>query len=238
MSSIGTQFANQAVNYHASLAGSWEDRYRKLSFQTRQAVLMKCLQGWDLAGSIWLDAGCGTGTLSRWLATKGCGVLGVDAASEMITAAAQTSAAHKYSTRVGFVQVKTIARLALDDNLLDGVLCSSVLEYVLDPAACLAEFSRVLKPGGVLLISVPNRNSLVRRAQVACHRMGRFVGRDWVKFLDYSRNEYSTREFQRLLQEAGFSGQAPIPFGSPLPRLARRSRSWAPLMMFAAQKPA
>ena len=237
MSTIRAQFAAEAVNYHASLATSWEDRYRKLSFQTRQTVLMKCLQGWDLAGSLWLDAGCGTGTLSRWLATKGCGVLGVDAASEMITAAAQTAAAHKYSTRVSFIQVKSIARLALEDNLLDGILCSSVLEYVSDPRACLAEFSRILKPGGILLVSVPNRNSVVRRVQAACHRLGRLIERDWVRFLDYSRHEYSTHEFHRLLKQTGFLGQDPVPFGSPLPRLALRSRCWAPLMMYAAQKP-
>jgi 2-polyprenyl-3-methyl-5-hydroxy-6-metoxy-1,4-benzoquinol methylase len=237
MSTNQTQLNANAIAYHASLARTWEDRYRKPAFQLRHTMLMRCLEGRDVAGRLWLDAGCGTGTLSRWLAARGCGVLGVDAAAEMITAAVQAAKSHEYSERISFVRVSTIARLALDDNLLDGILCSSVLEYVSDPITCLAEFARVLKPGGLLLVSVPNRNSLVRRAQVAGHRLGSLMGQGWATFLDYSRHEYSQQEFQQVLSRAGFSGERLVPFGGPLPRLAQRSRRWAPLLMFVAQKP-
>ena len=233
MRAIPTEF--DAVAYHASLADEWEHRYRKPSFQTRQAVLTKSLRGRDLTGTRWLDAGCGTGVLTRWLARRGCRVVGVDAASEML-AAARSAAAEKYSDRLSFVRVLTIAHLAIEDRSLDGILCSSVLEYVPDPSACLTEFARVLKPGGLLLVSVPNRNSVVRRIQVACHRLGGFFGRSWCAFLDYSRHHYSRSEFERVLVHAGFSGEKFVPFGSPLPGLAQRSRYWAPLLMFVAHK--
>jgi 2-polyprenyl-3-methyl-5-hydroxy-6-metoxy-1,4-benzoquinol methylase len=236
MSATRTEFAADAVTYHASLANGWEHRCRKHSFQMRQTVLLKSLQGRNLAGTLWLDAGCGTGTLARWLATRGCSVLGVDAASEMVTAANQSAQAHHNSDRLSFVRITTIARLALDDRSLDGILCSSVLEYVPDPSACLTEFARVLKPGGLLLVSVPNRNSVVRRMQLACHRLGSLLGQSWCKFLDYSRHQYSMPEFERLLAQAGFSDERLVPFGSPLPGLAQRSRHWAPLLMFVAQK--
>jgi 2-polyprenyl-3-methyl-5-hydroxy-6-metoxy-1,4-benzoquinol methylase len=237
VSAIRTKFAADAVAYHASLAAGWERRYRKRSFQMRQSVLMKSLRGWDLAGTLWLDAGCGTGTLARCLATRGCSVLGVDAASDMV-AAARTAQAENYSDRLSFVRIATIARLALDDRSIDGILCSSVLEYVPDPSACLSEFSRVLKPGGLLLVSIPNRNSVVRRMQIACHGLGGLLGQRWCKFLDYSCHQYARREFERLLAYAGFSSKRLVPFGSPLPGLAQRSRHWAPLLMFVAQKPA
>lgn len=236
MSAARTRFAADAVTYHASLASGWEQRYLKRSFQTRQNVLLKSLQGRDLADTMWLDAGCGTGTLTRWLATRGCSVLGVDAASEMITAANRFIQSQDHSERLSFVRVQTIARLALDDCSLDGILCSSVLEYVADPRACLTEFARVLKPRGLLLISVPNRNSIVRRVQLACHRMGDLWARSWCRFLNYSRHQYTKSEFEGLLLEAGFSGAKLFPFGSPLPGLAQRSRLWAPLLMFVAQK--
>lgn len=235
MSATQTEFASDAIAYHASLANDWERRYQKRSFQMRQAVLMKSLQGWDLAGTNWLDAGCGTGTMARWLTTRGCSVLGVDAASEMV-AAAQTASAENYSDRLSFVRISTIAHLEVDDRSLDGILCSSVLEYVPDPTACLTEFARVLKPGGLLLVSVPNRNSIVRRTQLACHRLGALVGQGWCRFLDYSRHQYARPEFERLLVKAGFSGKKVVPFGSPLPGLAQRSCHWAPLLMFVAQK--
>lgn len=236
MSTTHTGFGADAVTYHASLADGWERRCQKPSFRMRQSVLMKCLQGRDVSGTEWLDAGCGTGTLARWLAARGCSVLGVDAASEMVAAAARSARAQDCSDRVSFVQIDTIARLALDDNQLDGILCSSVLEYVPDPIACLIEFARVLKPGGLLLVSIPNRHSVVRRMQLACHQLGALFGQKWATFLDYSRHQYSRQEFERLLWHAGFLGEKLVPFGSPLPGLAQRSRHWAPLLMFVARK--
>ena len=238
MSATRAEFLADAVTYHASLAEGWERRCQKRSFRMRQSVLQKCLRDRTLAGTVWLDAGCGTGTLARWLAARGCSVLGVDAASEMVAAAAEAARALDCSHRLSFVHVNTIACLALDDNLLDGILCSSVLEYVSDPTACLAEFARVLKPGGLLLVSIPNRNSAVRRMQLACHRLGGRLGQKWARFLDYSRHQYSKHEFEQLLMQAGFRGQKLVSFGSPLPRLAQRSRRWAPLLMFVAQKTA
>lgn len=236
MSTSSTRFAAQAVAYHGSLAEEWESRYQKSSFQMRRCVLEKCLRGRNLTGTLWLDAGCGTGTLARWLAARGCGVLGIDAAPEMVAAANQSLEFGNHSDRLSFVRVSTLARLALDDRSLDGILCSSVLEYLPDPSACLAEFARVLKPGGLLLVSVPNRNSIARRLQLACHRLGGFLGHSWCKFLDYSRHQYSKREFNRLLVQTGFSEEMVVPFGGPLPRLAQRSCHWAPLLMFFAQK--
>ena len=235
MSATRTVFAADAVAYHASLADGWERRYQKHSFHTRHTVLMKSLQGRDLAGTLWLDAGCGTGSMARWLAQRGCSVLGVDAASEMI-AAARTAQPENRSDRVSFVRITTIAHLELDDRSLDGVLCSSVLEYVPDPTACVTEFARVLKPGGLLLVSVPNRKSIVRRTQLACHQLGGLLGKSWCRFLDYSRHQYAKAEFERLLMESGFRGENFVPFGGPLPGLAQRSRHWAPLLMFVAHK--
>jgi ubiquinone/menaquinone biosynthesis C-methylase UbiE len=236
MSATPTQFATEAVAYHGSLAEGWEHRYRKSSFQMRQAVLENCLQGRNLAGTLWLDAGCGTGTLARWLAARGCSVLGVDAAPEMVAAANQSLRSDSHSDRLSFVHIKTISRLALDDGSLDGILCSSVLEYLPDPSACLTELARVLKPRGLLLVSVPNRNSIARQLQLACHHLGSRFGQSWCKFLDYSRNQYSKVEFDRLLKQCGFSGEKLVPFGGPLPGLAQRSCHWAPLLMFVAQK--
>jgi 2-polyprenyl-6-hydroxyphenyl methylase/3-demethylubiquinone-9 3-methyltransferase len=238
MSATQTEFPVDAVAYHRSLAFDWEHRYQRRSFQMRQTVLLQCLRGHDVSGSVWLDAGCGTGTLSRCLAERGCSVLGVDAASEMVVAANQFARSQNYSDRLSFIRIQTIARLALDDRSLDGVLCSSVLEYVPDPIACLNEFARILKPGGMLLVSVPHRNSVVRRMQLACHHLGPLVGQTWCKFLDHSRHQYSTSEFERLLLAAGFSVEKLLPFGSPLPRVARRICHWAPLLMFLARKSA
>lgn len=231
-----TAWVSDAVAYHASLAVDWDRRYQKASFQARETVIARCLQGRDLIGRSWLDAGCGTGRLSRCLASRGCRVLGVDAASEMVSAATQLANSCAYFHRLQFARVETIANLPLTASSVDGILCSSVLEYVADPRACLAEFARVVKPDGTLLVSVPNRNSLVRRVQLVCHHLGSFMKTGWAEFLNYSRHQYSIVEFEQLLAYAGFSLEEAIPFGSPLPSLAQRSRMWASLLLFVARK--
>jgi 2-polyprenyl-6-hydroxyphenyl methylase/3-demethylubiquinone-9 3-methyltransferase len=226
----------EAVAYHRQLASGWERRYRKRSFQARQTVLVECLQARDLTGATWLDAGCGTGTLSRLLAERGCRVLGVDAALEMIEAAGQLAQGGNTSALLEFKRVDTIARLPLASGSCDGVLCSSVLEYVSDVDACLKEFARVLRPDGLLLVSVPNRHSMVRLAQAGCHRLGKWLGQSWVAFLNYSRNQYSAGQFERQLAACGFCSEKVVAFGSPLPKWAQRSRYGGPLLMFVAKK--
>jgi ubiquinone/menaquinone biosynthesis C-methylase UbiE len=160
MSATRTVFAADAVAYHASLADGWERRYQKHSFHTRHTVLMKSLQGRDLAGTLWLDAGCGTGSMARWLAQRGCSVLGVDAASEMI-AAARTVQPENHSDRVSFVRITTIAHLELDDRSLDGVSETRrpVAGFRAQPqidrasnAACMSSVGRSL---GEKLVQVP-----------------------------------------------------------------------------------
>jgi ubiquinone/menaquinone biosynthesis C-methylase UbiE len=236
MSTLLTAPPTDAVAYHDSLAADWERRYQKPAYQAREAVLQKCLQDRDLSGQVWLDAGCGTGTLSRCLAARGCRVLGVDASPEMIAAAKHFTESDRKFSQLRFERIETVDRLAMGDRCFDGLLCSSVLEYVADPKACLAEFARVLKPGGVLLVSMPNRHSLVRQLQVRCHQLGSILGARWMKFLDYSRQQFSRCEFQELLAQAGFALEKALPFGSPLPSLAQRSRYWGSLLMFMARK--
>src|SRR5882724_7698974 len=182
--------AKDAVAYHRELAVGWEQRYTKPAFKARLQAVGECLAGHNLHSQDWLDAGCGSGTLARYLVEAGAHVLGVDAAEEMIAmarefASQEVARRDEQSQHLRFEHVATIAHLSLAGQSLDGILCSSVLEYVSEPADCLAEFARVLRPGGVLVVSVANRNSLIRRAQVTTHRIGRFLGQRWCAFLDY-----------------------------------------------------
>ena len=79
--------AKDAVAYHRELAAGWEQRYEKPAFKARLRPFKECLAGHDLHGQDWLDAGCGSGNMARYLAERGPNVLGVDAAEEMIAIA-------------------------------------------------------------------------------------------------------------------------------------------------------
>jgi 2-polyprenyl-3-methyl-5-hydroxy-6-metoxy-1,4-benzoquinol methylase len=236
MSMASSEESVDAVAYHTQLAGDWEQRYRKHSFRGRLTVVLEGLEQRGVEGSAWLDAGCGTGTLSRCLAERGCNVLGVDASSKMVEVATRLAQEKTCTGRLSFEQVETIAKLDLADNSLDGILCSSVLEYASDPNACLTEFARVLRSGGALLVSVPNRHSMIRRSQTAWYRLGGWFGQTWVQYLKYSCNQYSVEEFRAILITHGFFVEKIVPFGGPLPlRLGGRSFMQS-LLMFNAKK--
>src|SRR5512146_1034767 len=127
----------EAVGFHEALAGTWEQKYRKSSFASRQAIVRECLRDVRLQGTTWLDAGCGTGTLARWLAEQGCHVEAVDAAPAMLGVAEELTSTSPGLVPVTYRWVPSIDALPFPSSFFDGILCSSVLEYLHDPSACL-----------------------------------------------------------------------------------------------------
>jgi SAM-dependent methyltransferase len=99
-----------------------------------------------------LDAGCGVGYGTNLLANAGAkDVVGVDLADEAVQAAAEAAA-----PRARFLPAD-VRELPFEDASFDLVVCFEVIEHVDGQRRALAEFARVLAPGGILAISSPNR---------------------------------------------------------------------------------
>jgi SAM-dependent methyltransferase len=98
-----------------------------------------------------LDIGTGTGAVLEWLADRVESALGVDASRDMLALARARLAERGLAGRCA-VRQADMYRLPLADSGFDVVTLQMVLHYAEDPAAALAEASRVLKPGGILLI--------------------------------------------------------------------------------------
>lgn len=105
-----------------------------------------------LAGKRALDAGCGAGLLCEPLARLGAAVTGIDAAAENIAAAQAHAAAMDLAIdyRCG-----DIAGLGLAG--FDLVTAMEVLEHVASKGAFLAALAAALAPGGLMVLSTPNR---------------------------------------------------------------------------------
>jgi O-antigen biosynthesis protein len=108
-----------------------------------------------VAGRKVLDAGCGLGYGAAMLARAGATVTGVDIA-EAVIEAGRPSAGPQVDLQVGDVR-----SLAFDDRSFDVVVCFEVVEHIDERDAVLAELRRVLVPGGLLLVSSPNRDVYV-----------------------------------------------------------------------------
>jgi len=147
-----------------------------------------------------LDAGCGDG---RYLAAL-AGELparraGCDISERILETARQRVDAD-------FRQANLEA-LPFDDGEFDLVLCSQVIEHVLDPDLAIGELARVLRAGGRLVISTDNARNIVtktinapRAAAVSVLRLRGARGR-----IESPATPYTRATFRALLERGGFT---------------------------------
>lgn len=148
-----------------------------------------------LTGMTALDVGCGAGLLAEPLARMGAAVTGVDAAAENIAVAKDHAAGQGLSIDYRACEVAAIR------GEFDLITAMEVIEHVTDPAAFIAALAARLAPGGLMILSTPNRTALSRIGLIT---IGEGLGQipkgthDWDKFL-------TPEELTTLLGEAGLA---------------------------------
>lgn len=115
-----------------------------------------------------LDAGCGVGHWGRVLApylSPRAALIGVDREPRWVEKAA-ASAKEKGLSRFSYRRADA-NHLPFEDAHFDLVTCQTLLIHVPDPRATLREFARVLKPGGLMVLSEPDNlaGALVRDSE-------------------------------------------------------------------------
>jgi SAM-dependent methyltransferase len=109
--------------------------------------------------SIGLDVGCGTGVFMQQLIQRGCKSLhGIDGLNPF----------NEIPLKRGYKSLKIINDLNYDplpyeNDKFHFVVCKDVLEHLINPKFLLYEISRVLMPGGIFLLHVPNPFTLYGR---------------------------------------------------------------------------
>jgi len=128
---------------------------RRTFINVRQEKVLDLVDGLRLQrGARVLDAGCGPGALSVALAARGCSVRAMDLSREMLQIA--RSGFRAASGGPDAFCRATIERVPFADASFDLVCSSGVIEYLPDHGRAVAEFHRVLKPGGVLILPTTN----------------------------------------------------------------------------------
>jgi ubiquinone/menaquinone biosynthesis C-methylase UbiE len=114
-------------------------------------------------GDTILDAGCGWGRVISGLKffLPSSTIVGIDANKIRLDAARQILAGLSLDGNV-ILECGDVDQLGLEDNTFDTVVSSRLLQYVPNPTATIKELCRVLKPGGRVVITVPNKLNPIR----------------------------------------------------------------------------
>lgn len=189
--------------FHEGIAAGWAQGYSDGSFGRRRTCFVPILDRNVEPGRSWLDLGCGSGVLTKELLDRGADVLAVDGSPGMLKEA-KALIGGEYGSELTWLQsdVQYLSQVA--DECLDGVLCSSVVEYVERPHDLLGEAARVLRPGGRMIVSIPPTLSAVRTVQKAIRKVTQYVGGDAFPYLAVSRFEIEPNAVRQWLSKAGF----------------------------------
>jgi ubiquinone/menaquinone biosynthesis C-methylase UbiE len=106
-----------------------------------------------------VDAACGTGRYSAYLAGRGHAVVGVDSSADML-AVARARLPHS-----DFL-AGSLDNLPVPDSSADLVVCALALAHMPELSVVMAEFARVLRPGGHLVMSEAHHELILRGSVV------------------------------------------------------------------------
>ena len=195
-------------SYFDGRSESWTSNYAPGgSMVGRLTRIVKQLKERVPKGGRILDFGCGTGDIAAQCGREGYKVDAVDRSMRMV----ERATARLRIEGVDFNSCANPLQLQFADRTFDGIVASSVLEYVVPLQAQLKELQRVCKDGGYSLITVPNMVHPIRWLEaverwLASPIRDRLGGtwREREECLVLSVNRQSMREWRECFSRAGW----------------------------------
>lgn len=134
------------------------------------------------------DIGCGPGHITRYLWKRGVPIQGIDLSPRM------AELAHRFNPQIEF-QVGDMAALKIEDATVDGIVAFYSIIHIprLLVPAVLREFKRVLRPGGLLLLSFHKGQEIRHFDEL----WGQPISLDFIFF--------ERTEMERYVREAGLT---------------------------------
>jgi 2-polyprenyl-3-methyl-5-hydroxy-6-metoxy-1,4-benzoquinol methylase len=223
------------------LAGRYDEAYRDYEIQNADSffTLMRlgladigfeALEAATVQPRRFLDVGCATGVLVRYLADRGWDALGV----ELCAAAAEYG-----RTRRGVnIHTGTLEEAGLPASSMDLIHASHLIEHLAEPGAWLDTVRTLLRPGGYCVLVTPNAAGL----------QARLLGQHWRSVIADHMHLFTLEGLGQLLAAHGLvmvrwktwgglaHGLAPLPVKSVMDRLAKR-HGFGDVMVVLCRRP-
>ena len=190
-----------AIDFHSDTAVEFDGKYvQSPQFQERFRIWTKLFEQYIKPEMSVLDAGCGSGVFSIYLAQKKCTVVGIDGSEKMIELCKQYNLSKGLS--ISFKQEELPLMNPQNYQNKDVILCSSVLEYISDYQEVICQFRHILKPNGLLIVSMPNQDSWYRNLEKYIFKITKKPA-----YYAYIQHIVSEKDFSKTLNQYGFELQ-------------------------------
>lgn len=156
-----------------------------LGFRQRSRAILSLIKKLKGVKNI-LDAGCGYGLYSLTLARKGYSLSSLDIEKKRI------DQVNEYKKKLSLsnidAKIASITKIPLEKNKFDLAICSEVIEHIKDDQKAVSEITRVVKPKGHIIISVPTFSESNKKEYKKFH---------------HERPGYSVSDLQSLAKKNG-----------------------------------
>lgn len=135
--------------FYEDFAEVFDEAMNKYDLFKRLKIIFNDLLREDIKDKFLLDAGCGTGWFSREAKERGASVVSLDLGIDLLNQVRQKCETKKV--------VGDTLQLPFSKGTFDIVISTEVIEHTIDPKEAIHEICRVLKPGGTLVLTAPNK---------------------------------------------------------------------------------
>jgi len=195
---VKTFFGDVSGEYYSEYEKNTPDGH---SFRVRADRILEMVP--SVKGGAVLDVGCGPGIIFKSLKKKGYDTVhGIDVSPEMVAACKE-----RYKSDPDIhIFVGDVENIDVPNNTYDLIIAMGLVEYLEEDSKALSEISRILKPGGVALITYPNIWSpwrLWNRVLKPAFSLVRIIRRK--KGKPFVHKEYTVREVKKLVEAEGLT---------------------------------
>ncbi len=195
---VAREQESETNSNHANRKSSWEtfwSRRKRIHVYENVAELAHQALG-NLQGARVLEVGCGRGATLLSLIQRGAQGTGLDYAESAIAFCNELKQSFGVNGQASFVQGDAF-QLPFESASFDLVYSIGLIEHFEEPSAALEEQFRVLKPGGCLIVQVPQKYSLYTLVKMPLTRLGYWPYGEW-------ETQFSERELREIVRKAGF----------------------------------